>query len=124
MRLGLSPLTAGHLISIVSAAAWVAGAYRVMRELSFPPGFARALALLTLCTSAGVFALTTVRGDLLPAALNLWGVVFAVRAFREERIAIAIGAAAVLFSLAIFAKVSAGFGLVAIAAAAVDPLVL
>lgn len=114
MRLGLSPLSAGHLISVVAAVAWVAGAYRLMEDLSFPRGFARALAVLTLCTSAGVFALTTVRGDLLPAALNLWGIVFGVRAFRGERSAIAIGAAAAFFSLAIFAKVSAGFGLVAI----------
>lgn len=117
MRLGLSPLAAGHLISVASAAAWVAGAYRLMQELSFPPALARALAWLTLCTSAGVFALTTVRGDLLPAALNLWGIVYAARAFRPARSSTAIGLAAAFFSLAIVAKPSAGFGLVAMAAA-------
>ena len=117
MRLGLSPLGAGHLISVAAAAAWIGGSYRLMEDLSFPRGFAWALALLTLCTSAGVFALTTVRGDLLPAALNLWGIVFGVRAFREERSGPAIGAAAAFFSLAIFAKVTAGFGVAAMAAA-------
>lgn len=117
MRMGLSPLAAGHLISVVAAVIWIAGAYRLMRELSFPPALARPLALLTLCTSAGVFALTTVRGDLLPAALTLWGMVHSVRAFRPGRSTVAIGLAAGFFSLAIFAKVSAGFGLVAMAAA-------
>ena len=117
MRLGLSPLAAGHLISIAAAGIWIAGAYRLMRELSFPAAFARALALLTLCTWAGVFALTTVRGDLLPAALNLWGIAYSVRAFRAERSGAALALAAAFFSLAIFAKVSAGFGLAAMVAA-------
>ena len=117
MRLGLSPLAAGHLISVVAALAWIAGAYRLMQELSFPPALARALSLLTLCTSAGVLALTTVRGDLLPAALNLWGMVYSVRAFRGGRHAAAIAIASGFFSLAIFAKVSAAFGVLAMAAA-------
>jgi hypothetical protein len=88
-----------------------------MIELSFPTRFARALAPLTLCTGAGIFALTTVRGDLLPAALNLWGIAFGVRLFRTESSAVTLGVAAAFFSLAIFAKVSAGFGMAAIAAA-------
>jgi hypothetical protein len=117
MRVGLSPLEAGHLISIAAFLAWIAGAYRLMQELSFPPALARALSLLTLCTSAGILALTTVRGDLLPAALNLWGVVYSVRAFRAGGSAAAIAIAACFFSLAIFAKVSAGYGVVAMAAA-------
>jgi hypothetical protein len=117
MRLGLSPLAAGHLISIVSALAWIAGAYRLMQELAFPPPLARALSLLTLCTSAGVLALTTVRGDLLPAALNLWGAAYSVRAFQAGRSAAAIAIAASFFSLAVFAKLSAAFGVLAMAVA-------
>jgi hypothetical protein len=117
MRLGLSALAAGHLISIVAALAWIAGAYRLMQELSFPPALARALSLLTLCTGAGILALTTVRGDLLPAALNLWGVVYSVRAFQTRGSTAAIAIAACFFSLAIFAKISAGFGVAAMAAA-------
>jgi hypothetical protein len=116
MRLGLSPLASGYLISIIAAVAWIAGAYRLMLELSLPPALARALSLLTLCTSAGILALTTVRGDLLPAALNMWGMAYGVRAFRAGRSAAPIAIAACFFSLAIVAKVSAAFGVLAMAA--------
>jgi len=117
MRAGLSPLAAGHLISVVSAGLWIAGAYRLMIELSFPARCARALAPLTLCTGAGIFALTTVRGDLLPAALNLWGLAYGARLLRADSGVVVLGLAAAFFSLAIFAKVSAGFGVAAIAIA-------
>jgi hypothetical protein len=117
MRLGLSPLSAGYLISMVSAVAWIAGAYRLMQALRFPPALARALSILTLCTSAGILALTTVRGDLLPAALNLWGIVYSVRAFDPGRRAATIAVAAAFFSLAIVAKPSAVFGVLGVAAA-------
>ena len=45
----------------------------------FPETLRRALAMLTLCTSAGVLAMTTVRGDLLPAALVTWGIACGAR---------------------------------------------
>src|ERR1700681_3473835 len=115
MKIGLSPLVAGHLISLASAVAWIIGAARLMRELALPRGLAGALSLLTLCTGAGVLALSTVRGDLLPAALNLWGIVHAMRAFRQDRGAAAVSMAAGLFTLAILAKVSAVYGVLAMA---------
>jgi hypothetical protein len=117
MRLGLSPLVAGHFISLAAAVIWIAGAYRLLQELAVPTPLARALALLTLCTSAGILALTTVRGDLLPAALNLWGLAFSVRGLRPGRSRTALALAAAFFSAAILAKVSAGFGVAAMTAA-------
>jgi hypothetical protein len=114
--IGLSPLVAGHLISLASAVAWVIGADRLMREMAFPTGFARALSLLTLCTGAGVVALSAIRGDLLPAALNLWGILYAMRALHRERGALAVTMAAGFFTLAILAKVSAVYGVLAMAA--------
>src|SRR5262245_21403336 len=116
MRAGLSPLAAGHAISLAAAVAWVAAAYRLMRDLSFPRGLAAALSALTLCTSAGFMAVTTVRGDMLPAALNLWGIVYGVRALQTHRptpVALTAG----LCGLAIVAKITAVFGVVAIAVA-------
>jgi len=104
MRLGLSPLAAGHAISLVSALALVVGARRLLRSLEVPPGAAWSLAMLTLCTSAGMLALTTVRGDLLPAALSMWGLACTVAIVRDRRPAQALAVAAALFSLAIFAK--------------------
>jgi hypothetical protein len=114
-KIGLSPLLAGHLISLASAVTWIIGAVRLMRGLALPRGLARALSLLSLCTGAGAIALSTVRGDLLPAALNLWGIVYALRALRPERDAAAVTIGAGFFTLAILAKVSAVYGVLAMA---------
>jgi len=115
LKIGLSPLFAGHLISLASAVLWIIGAARLMRELVLPRPLAWALSLLTLCTLAGVFALSTVRGDLLPAALNIWGIFHALRAFRQDRGAARMAMAAGLFTLAVLAKVTAVYGVLAMA---------
>ena len=54
---------------------------------------------------------------MLPAALNLWGIAYSARLFRGERTGAALAVATAFFSLAIFAKVSAGFGVAAMATA-------
>lgn len=118
IRTGLNPVTAGRLIAVISAGALIWAALRVLEELDVPRAWARALAPLTLCSSPGVFALTTIRGDLLPAALDLWGVVFAIRALRRDRL-VDVGASIVFFVLAILAKASAAYAMAAMALALV-----
>src|SRR5262245_50672372 len=69
IRLGISPIMAGRAIAIASGLAVVWAAFRILEALDVPRPWARALAPLAMCSSPAVFALTTIRGDLLPAAL-------------------------------------------------------
>jgi len=108
IRAGLSPVVAGRLIALTAAVALVWAAMRVLEALEVPRPWARALAPLTLCSSPGIFALNTIRGDLLPVTLILWGVLFAVRALKREG-SMDIVAAIVLFVLAILAKGTAAY---------------
>jgi hypothetical protein len=114
IRLGLNPIAAGRLIAVASAAALVWAAFRLLQELGVSRSWAGALAPLTLCSSPGVFAVNTIRGDLAPATLDLWGVVFAVRGLRRGRAA-DVGASIACFVLAILGKASAGYAVAAMA---------
>ena len=116
IRAGLSPVMAGRLIAVVSAVALIWAALRILEDLDVPRPWARALAPLTLCSSPGVIALITIRGDLLPAALDLWGVVFAIRVLRRDR-AWDVGAAIAFFALAVLAKATAAYAALAMALA-------
>jgi hypothetical protein len=114
--LGFSPVIAGRTIALVGAVALIWAAVRVLEELDVPHRWARVLAPLTLCSSPGVFAINTIRGDLLPVTLNLWGVVFAWRMFKRERLGDFL-AATVFFVLAILAKATAAYAVGAVAIA-------
>ena len=116
IRLGFSPVIAGRTIAVVGAAALIWAAVRVLEELDVPRRWAYVVAPLTLCSSPGVFAINTIRGDLLPVALNLWGVVFAWRMFKRERL-VDFLAATGFFVLAIFAKATAAYAVGAVAIA-------
>jgi hypothetical protein len=91
-------------------------AVRVLEELDVPRRWAYVVAPLTLCSSPGVFAINTIRGDLLPVALNLWGVVFAWRMFKRERLGDFLAATG-FFVLAIVAKATAAYAVGAVAIA-------
>jgi hypothetical protein len=116
IRLGFSPVVAGRTIAVVGAVALIWAAVRVLEELDVPRRWAYVVAPLTLCSSPGVFAINTIRGDLLPVALNLWGVVFAWRMFKRERL-VDFLAATGFFVLAIFAKATAAYAVGAVAIA-------
>jgi hypothetical protein len=116
IRLGFSPVIAGRTIAVVGAVALIWAAVRVLEELDVPRRWAYVVAPLTLCSSPGVFAINTIRGDLLPVALNLWGVVFAWRMFKRERL-VDFLAATGFFVLAIFAKATAAYAVGAVAIA-------
>ncbi len=114
IRAGLSPVVAGRTIAVLGAIALVWAAVRVLEALDVPRPWARALGPLTLCSSPGVFALNTIRGDLLPVTLVLWGVFFSIRALTRNR-GLDVGAAAAFFVLAMLAKGTAAYAAAAMA---------
>jgi hypothetical protein len=113
---GLSPIAAGRLLQVAAALTTVWAAWRILCELDVPPMLARPLALLTLCSTSAMYALTTIRGDLVPVALNMCGAAFAFRAFRRDT-ASDIFTALAFFVAAACAKVTALYSVVGIAAA-------
>ncbi len=114
IRGGLPPIIAGHVVTLASGALLVVGVYRLLRELEVPRGLARASAALAMCSYSAVFALATIRGDILPAALNVWGLVFGARLMRGTSRPGTNGlAAGACFCLAFLAKPTTVFGLAA-----------
>src|SRR5262245_48403686 len=114
IRLGSSPVIGGRTLGLLGAVALVWAAARMLEALDVPPAWAWSIARLTLCNSPVVFAMNTIRGDLLPVTMNLWGVVFALRAFKRERLLEFLVSAA-FFVLAILAKATAAYAVGAIA---------
>ncbi len=118
MKLGLGPLVSGHLITIASAIALGAGLYLLLRRLSVRRELAMPAAVLFLAGAASQFAVMTIRADLLPAALNVFGLALVAGdlngsgefAGRRRRLYAAAG----FFALAFVAKVTTIFGLAAV----------
>jgi hypothetical protein len=110
IRLGIGPLNAGHLLTIVSALALLAGAYRLMRTLGAGVRLSLPCSVLILAPVASQVALTRIGGDVLPAALNVWGFVCCGGAMDAARGRRKVAAAAVLFTLAFAAKVTSLYG--------------
>ena len=117
VKAGFSGVAAGHVISVAAAIAWLAAAFALLRLNGLSSGRAWPFAVLTLCSSAGVLGLTTIRGDMLPAALNLCGIASASRAVSGRAAARTLGTAAACFALAVAAKPSAAFGVFALSCA-------
>jgi Glycosyltransferase family 87 len=104
VKLGGHLLIAGHLLSLASVLALLAGVYTLLRRLGVDKLLAGCSALLMLCSESTQLALLAIRGDGLPAALAVWGLCVCAGptlAFRQ------LAAAAVLFTLAFSAKVTA-----------------
>lgn len=117
IKLGLSPVVAGHLISLGSLVAILVAAYRLLRRMGVQRSLAVCACTLTLGLYSQQLALIEVRGDLLPAALNLWGLVVFVSSRESHRVSgrPGLGLAAALFTLAFLAKMTTVFGAVAVA---------
>jgi len=117
IKLGLGPVVAGHLISLGSLIAILAAAYLLLRRMGVQRSLAACACTLTLGLYSQQLALIEVRGDLLPAALNLWGLVVFVSSRESHRVSDRprLGLAAALFTLAFLAKMTTVFGAVAVA---------
>jgi hypothetical protein len=113
IRLGLSPLVAGHALSIAALAALICGAYALLRCLRVSAAFAGPGAILLLANPPVQGALLTIRGDLLACALNVCGLALGMSDERRRLRWVA----PILFSLAILTKQTAIYGVVAMAVA-------
>lgn len=104
VKLGGNLIVTGHLLSLASILALVAGVYALLRRLGVDKLLAVCASLLILCSESTQLSLLAIRGDGLSAALAVWGLWFCIGptpAFRQ------LAAAAVLFTLAFSAKVTA-----------------
>jgi len=102
---------AGAILTLLSGVALLAGVYVMLRAYDVPRAWAACGVVLSLASIASQLAFITIRGDLLPAALNIWGL--ALLAKQKDRQDIRVGFSAVLFALAFSAKVTTLFGLAA-----------
>lgn len=116
IKLGLGPVVGGHLISLGALIAILIAAYRLLRR----SGASRAVAVCACTLTLGLYsqqlAIIEVRGDLLPAALNLWGLVIFLGdpADPDVHARPRLGASAALFTLAFLAKMTTVFGALAV----------
>jgi hypothetical protein len=137
IKRGMDVLNAGYAVSAASMVLLIAGAFFLQRRFGVASALAAAMALLILCSISSQIAATTIRGDLLPAALSIMGVILcagiergqvqtppsaepevdaaAPPAIEPPSLGLAtIIFAAVLFGLAIFAKITTVAGLGAV----------
>ena len=110
MIAGLNVVVAGRLIALLSVVVLAIGIYLLLRALGVQVWLAMAAACLPLATPAGQ-VLQNVRGDILPAALNVLGLAVAARQAPNRGRLIA---ASILFTLAFSAKPTTVFGLVTV----------
>jgi heme exporter protein D len=107
MRLGLSPLAAGFLVSGLAAALFVAGIRRVLLRFGLPPAVAAAGAVFVFAPSFAQQGSLAIRSDILAAALTIWGLDSSLTAAdQEEPGTRSLAAAAVCFTLAFATKVT------------------
>jgi hypothetical protein len=107
LKLGLSPLVAGWTASFVAAVVLSTGLARVGRALGAPRSM---VWLLGAAAVAPYFVQQTVleiRADVLSAGLNLWGLAAIISVWRDVEQRPRVAAAAVWFTLAFTAKITA-----------------
>lgn len=107
MRGGMGPLASGYLLAIASGLLMLAGVATALRALGLNWRAAAAVAALTIATVSMQRSISTIRGDLLPAALSVWGVAAALASRGRSKL---IWPAAALFVLAFSAKATTVFG--------------
>src|SRR6266550_2955328 len=75
IKRGMDVLSAGYAVSAASMVLLIVGAFFLQRRFGVAWALAAAMALLVLCSVSSQIATITIRGDLLPAALSVLGVV-------------------------------------------------
>lgn len=112
LKIGMSPRIGGHVVAVAAMTALLAAVFRILRKMEVQTSLARSAALLALASGASQVALQEIRGDILPAALNLWGLTLALGGLDRRR---NFAGAAVLFILAFSGKETTVFGVLAVA---------
>lgn len=98
---------AGYLATLVSLGVFWSGLYSLLRALGTEKKLSVLLTLASLSSAASQLAVSSIRGDLLPVGLLLWGFSFGCTA-RNRR---SYAWAGLFFVLAFAAKVTAIYGL-------------
>ena len=111
LKLGVPVLASAYLISAAAVALLVWATFQLLRELGVESWLAACASLMLLAASSVQMALTTPQADGLAAALNMCGLAVITRTPRNRR---RIFIAAVLFTLAWSAKLTAVFGVAAV----------
>lgn len=111
METGLGPEAAGHALEAVSCLALLFGIYRILRQLRVDRPMAACVCLLVLAPKSTQIAYLSIRGDLLPTALNVLGLAICMTPRVERRHVLG---ASLLFTLAFSAKPTSLFGVAAV----------
>lgn len=108
MKLGGNPVVVGYLLSLSATLALMAGIYVLLRRFGVGRLLAFCSSVFVLCSESAQLALLSIRGDVLPAALVVWGIVACCGPTIGLRQLIVV---AILFTLAFSAKITAAYGL-------------
>ncbi|MCC6797211.1 MAG: hypothetical protein IT366_18990 [Candidatus Hydrogenedentes bacterium] len=104
-------IASGAIVTLLSAIALLSGVYVLLRAYGVPRKWAACGITLALASIASQLAIVTIRGDLLPAALNVWGLALFARRRNDQTVSVLFPT--LLFSLAFAAKITTLFGLAA-----------
>src|SRR5271165_6191537 len=111
MKIELGPEAAGHALQAVACLALLFGVYRILRRLGADRPMAACVSLLVLAPKSTQIAYLSIRGDLLPAALNVLGLAICMAPRVERRHLLG---ASFFFTLAFSAKPTSLFGIAAV----------
>jgi hypothetical protein len=107
------PAVAAHIIVLAAAFVLILGLYHFMRAYDVPKPIAWSSAIIAMGAVTIQYGLISTRGDLLAAALNLWGVVLGIRSTPKNAWR-TLTLAALLFALAFMAKFTTVFGVTSV----------
>jgi hypothetical protein len=111
LDIGIGPVQGGHILAGIAGLALLFGIYRVLRQLRIDSKMAACIALFVLAAESVQLGLLSIRGDILPAALNILGLSICMSPSIQRR---QILGASLLFTLAFAAKETTLFGVGAV----------
>jgi hypothetical protein len=113
MRLGMTPINSGYLLTLFAMAAGAAGLYTLMRRMRVASTLAATITCFAMASNCFLEGVAQIHGDPLALALELWGLVIvftlADRVRRDGWMPITLGATCFAFAAA--AKVTSIFGI-------------
>jgi len=107
------PAIAAHMVVLASAIALFVCLYKFLRAYDLPTTIAGASATIAMGALTIQYGLISTRGDLLAAALSLWGVVLGAKC-TPKNVWRTLTPAALLFALAFMAKFTTVFGVASV----------
>ncbi len=106
------PAATAHAAVLLAGAALLSGLYRCLREFNLSTSLAWTCAAIAMAALTIQYALISTRGDLLAAALNVWGLAFCARCTATSSSRHLVFAS-IVFALAFMTKFTTVFGVVA-----------